>query len=199
MTDQFSPSTRPTHMNCENRQQCLQFITRRLVTFTLVILALIAVMMYSILLATSREGSVLVLLVFASGLLGGFVSIQQRLPKISTQELHVLSSSWVSITLVPINGGIFALVLMFVFIGRILQGDLFPAYPEFTISNVKEFFAWVENGYPLTGADVAKSLFWSFVAGFSERFVPQVIMKATSRATDDADDRSTPKNTPPSP
>jgi hypothetical protein len=29
--------------------------------------------------------------------------------------------------------------------------------------------------YPTTGVDVAKLIFWSFVAGFSERLVPQII------------------------
>jgi hypothetical protein len=180
-----TPSPAPPASEPEDdtqRQECLQFITRRLVIFTLVILAALAVTVYSVLLLTKREGSILVLLVFAAGLLGGFVSIQQRLPRISGAELRVLANSWISITLIPINGGIFAMVLMFVFIGGIVQGELFPNYPEFKISNVTEFFNWIENGYPLTGADVSKLLFWAFVAGFSERFVPQVIMKVSKQA-----------------
>ena len=173
---------KPSSVESEpGRQAYLQFITRRLVVFTLALLLLMAVMIYAILF-TSREQSILVILVFASGLIGGFVSIQQRLPRISTEEMRGLSSSWVSITLIPINGGIFAIVLMFVFMGRIVQGGLFPVYPEFEISNVIDFFNWVENSYPKTGEDVSKLLFWSFVAGFSERFVPQVIRKATSQA-----------------
>jgi hypothetical protein len=32
--------------------------------------------------------------------------------------------------------------------------------------------------YPQTGVDFAKLVFWCFVAGFSERFVPQIISGA---------------------
>ena len=39
--------------------------------------------------------------------------------------------------------------------------------------------------YPSTGPDLAKLLFWSFVAGFSERFVPQIITKVAAGAGGD--------------
>jgi hypothetical protein len=34
---------------------------------------------------------------------------------------------------------------------------------------------FLTTAYPSQGADLAKLVFWSFVAGFSERFVPQII------------------------
>jgi hypothetical protein len=37
------------------------------------------------------------------------------------------------------------------------------------------------SGYPASGKEVAKLLFWSFVAGFSERLVPQVIGGAAEK------------------
>ncbi|HFD33198.1 MAG TPA: hypothetical protein ENJ28_10905 [Gammaproteobacteria bacterium] len=175
-------------MSAIERQQYLQKITQRLVTFTGAALVLIALGLYGFIKINScdpaeicKERSYLVLLVFVSGLLGGFVSIQQRLPSIELDELKVLSSSWVSITLIPINGGIFALVLMLMFAGHIIQGQLFPVYPDtFAISDAKTFFIWLEKAYPENGVDIAKLLFWSFVAGFSERFVPQIIRKTSS-------------------
>ncbi|MDF2155027.1 hypothetical protein [Vibrio sp. CAU 1672] len=127
----------------------------------------------------TQERSYLVLLVFAAGLLGGFVSIQQRLPKISAKELSVLSSSWISVTLIPINGGIFALVLMLSFVGGIIQGELFPVYHDLNIANADDFSEWLKRGYPVSGTDVGKLLFWSFVSGFTERFVPQIIRKTS--------------------
>jgi hypothetical protein len=36
--------------------------------------------------------------------------------------------------------------------------------------------------YPKTGQDFAKFLFWSFVAGFSERLVPQIITQISDKA-----------------
>jgi hypothetical protein len=131
-------------------------------------------------------------LVFLSGLTGGFVIIQQRLPGITLDELRVLSGSWVSITLIPINDGIFALVLMVAFVGNIVSGALFPVYPShFNISNVEEFYTWLNQAYPENGIDVAKLLFWSFVAGFSERFMPQIIRKTTNEVSSGSD--STPR------
>lgn len=166
------------------RQRYLQKVTRRLVAFTCVILVLMAIILYSYL--GQSKHSYLVLIVFTAGLLGGFVSIQQRLPKISLAELKVLSSSWISITLIPVNGGVFALVLMLMFAGNIIQGQLFPTYPtgdKFPITDANTFIAWLTYSYPTTGIEVAKLLFWSFVAGFSERFVPQIIRQTTQRAT----------------
>ena len=173
-------------MSAIERQKHLQQITLRLIIFTCTVLIVIAVGLY-IFYQTVDENrhSYLVLLVFASGLLGGFVSIQQRLPKINLDELKVLSSSWFSITLIPINGGIFALVLMVMFIGKIIQGTLFPVYSDMKITDLVTFKEWITSTYPVSGANVAKLLFWSFVAGFSERFVPQIIRRTTDEIDSD--------------
>jgi hypothetical protein len=42
---------------------------------------------------------------FGCGLLGGFVSIQQRLKRLTDEELELLSSSWFQIVLIPIYWG----------------------------------------------------------------------------------------------
>jgi len=117
---------------------------------------------------------------FGCGLLGGFVSIQQRLKKFGDAELEVLAQSWFHIVLIPIYGGVFALVLYVGFLSQIVTGALFPqfAIPEFhhppTTADIQAFFS---QTYPATGADMAKLLFWSLVAGFSERFIPQIISR----------------------
>lgn len=122
---------------------------------------------------------------FACGLLGGFVSIQQRLKKFGDEELYLLSKSWFQILLIPVYGGIFALVLYLGFLSKVIEGSLFPhfASPPFsepipTTEDIKNFFS---QTYPATGADLAKLLFWSFVAGFSERFVPQIIDRSEAK------------------
>ena len=91
----------------------------------------------------------------------------------------------VSITLIPINGGIFALVLMIMFVGKIIQGTLFPTYPDLKVEDLITFKKWITSAYPVSGANVAKLLFWSFVAGFSERFVPQIIRKTVDEINSD--------------
>jgi hypothetical protein len=174
-------------MSVIERQEFLQLITKRLVGFTSIVLIALATGLYWFVDygESGNERSYLVLLVFVSGLLGGFVSIQQRLPYIALSELKVLSSSWVSIALIPINGGIFAIVLMLMFAGNIIQGQLFPVYPDpdgFPISDAQSFLNWLKLFYPVTGVDLAKLLFWSFVAGFSERFVPQIIQRTVDES-----------------
>lgn len=186
------------------RQERLQNVTKKLVIFTFVIVSFIAIMLYNPFGIVTTIGSwfgakttpdetkhsFLVLLVFIAGLLGGFVSIQQRLPNIELEELKVLSNSWFSIALIPINGGIFALALMLMFIGNIIDGSLFPQYAQKEIGGTEDFLKWLTEGYPKTNVDIAKLLVWSFVAGFSERFVPQIIRTTTNQVTPDTKEES---------
>jgi hypothetical protein len=173
-------------VNQRERQKCLQLVTRKLVYCTGTCIIILLIFFYGILPFLELKQTYLVVYVFASGLVGGFVSIQQRLPKIALNELRELSNSWLSILLIPLNGGIFAVILMLMFISGIIEGTLFPVYPESMVIEhqdlddlVTKFTNWLQTTFPKTGADIAKLLFWSFVAGFSERFVPQIIRKTT--------------------
>lgn len=118
-------------------------------------------------------------LVFECGIIGGFVSIQQRLRTLGSEELALLSESWATILVVPIFGGVFAMVLYVLFLSGMLQGHLFPSFdiPEFSTPTTPEDVISFLRIYPSQGADIAKLLFWSFVAGFSERFVPQIVQQ----------------------
>jgi hypothetical protein len=124
-------------------------------------------------------------LAFQCGIIGGFVSIQQRLKTIDQEELAILSESWTTILLVPIYGGVFALILYILFLSNLVQGTLFPQFyippfssPKVTVDDIQRF---LKECYPQSGPDLAKVIFWSFVAGFSERFVPQIINSMTSK------------------
>lgn len=122
--------------------------------------------------------------VFGCGIMGGFVSIQQRLGSIEDDELDVLSKSWASVLIIPLFGGIFALVLYVIFLTGILDLPIFPEFyiPAFTNDRAVDLPAFLQQTSPVSGQDMAKVMFWSFVAGFSERFVPQVIRSVTSQA-----------------
>ena len=128
----------------------------------------------------------LTLIAFSCGIIGGFVSMQQRLRKLSDDELGLLAGSFFQIVLVPIFGGVFALVLYCMFLSGILSGDLFPAFYMPMPSPDGPDTAFVSSlllkTYPATGPDLAKFLFWSFVAGFSERFVPQFVTSFAAKA-----------------
>ena len=127
---------------------------------------------------------------FECGIIGGFVSIQQRLKRVSDDELTYLSQSWTAILVVPVFGGVFALVLYILFLSGLVEGPLFPTItiPPFTkgtptIADLRRFFT---ETYPASGSDFAKLAFWCFVAGFSERFVPQIIQRVSDRSEEDA-------------
>ncbi len=168
-------------MTDNTHQQLLQQVTRKLVFFTGGILLIVALAIYSLMaLSGGEKPPILVLIVFLCGLLGGFVSIQQRLPAFDLPSLRALASSWLSITLIPINGGVFAMVMMFAFMGGILEGALFPTYGYHAITDTASFYSWIEDNYPTSNHGVAKLIFWAFVAGFSERLVPQVIGKVST-------------------
>jgi hypothetical protein len=154
-------------------------VTRRLVLLTAGALAATIAVFGATLFAGERF--MVSWVCFGCGLLGGFVSIQQRLKTLGDEELVLLATSWFQIALIPVYGGIFALVLYVGFLSKIVTGDLFPQFAMAafhmppTTADMQAFF---RDTYPSSGADTAKLLFWCFVAGFSERLIPQIIGKA---------------------
>ena len=171
--DSQPPSESPTR--CER----LLIITRRLIIMTFSALGILA----SVFAATLffRQKFMVSWACFGTGLVGGFVSIQQRIKNVGEEELELLSRSWFQILLIPVYGGIFALVLYLAFLGGIVDSPIFPHFsiPTFSVppstDDMKNLFV---GTFPQTGIDFAKLVFWCFVAGFSERFVPQIISGA---------------------
>lgn len=169
-----------------DRIEGIHVVTRRLILMTLV-----AVLFFTLVFVASylfNQRFMLTWAGFLCGIIGGFVSIQQRLPTVSDQELALLTRSWFQILLVPIFGGIFALVLYGIFLGGLVSGSLFPTFhlPERPTTGPDDGYmlALFTQTYPDSGQDLARFLFWSFVAGFSERFVPQVITRVSSSASE---------------
>ncbi len=162
------------------RCEQLLTITKRLVLMTACALGLVVALFGFTLIRGDRF--MVSWACFGCGLLGGFVSIQQRLKKFGNEDLELLSRSWFQVLLIPVYGGIFALVLYVGFLSKLVDGSLFPQFsstpfstPIPTTEDIRNFFS---QTYPSTGPDLAKLLFWSFVAGFSERFVPQILSQS---------------------
>lgn len=120
-------------------------------------------------------------LIFVSGTVGGAVNSFRQVQNLSTVKDHQYNAITermvtIQIYMSPFVGGVFAFVLYTIFMAGFVQGSLFPVfasggdayegYEQFTILSV-----------PATNADVAKALVWSFIAGFSEGFVPNFISK----------------------
>jgi hypothetical protein len=167
-----------------SRVENLHKLTKRLIIMTAT-----AVLLFAGLFAVAyifNERFMLAWAAFLCGIIGGFVSIQQRIHKVKDEELELLAESWFQILLIPIFGGVFALVLYAIFLSGILTGTMFPHFsmPSPPKSGPDNHFvlSLFTNTYPSTGSDLAKFLFWSFAAGFSERLVPQIISKVTDES-----------------
>jgi hypothetical protein len=167
----------------KTRCERLLIVTRRLIVMTAFSLGIVAIV-FGITLLTGKRFMVS-WAAFGCGLIGGFVSIQQRIKNVNEEELELLSRSWFQILLIPVYGGIFALVLYLAFLGGIVEGALFPRFsiPPFNTpypssDDMRTLFT---STYPSTGTDFAKLIFWSFIAGFSERLVPQIISRTENK------------------
>ena len=116
--------------------------------------------------------------VFLSGQLGGYIGIQKRIKKLSSDDLLLFASSWIYTILIPMVGGVLAIFLCLVFVSGIITGNLFPKFVDdiLPIGEVRNEGFWElfdHNGKSYT--DYAKLLCWSFIAGYSEKFVVGII------------------------
>ena len=103
-----------------------------------------------------------------------------QLKTFARADLELLASSWFQIVLIPVYGGLFALILYVGFLSQIVTGAMFPRFwvaPFHSPPTTADLQAFFGQSYPASGGDLAKLLFWSLVAGFSERFIPQIISR----------------------
>jgi hypothetical protein len=113
------------------------------------------------------------------GIIGGFVSSQRRMQKLSLDgdplvSVFGLDSSSYYLWLSPLLGGIFAMILFLMFVAGVFKGIIFP---EFFVSRHPPgsgltYFAFTWNTLPTSSEEYAKLFVWSFLAGFAERLVP---------------------------
>jgi hypothetical protein len=112
--------------------------------------------------------------VFFVGFVGGFVGLQRRLKTLSPEDLALLGRSWVCIVISPIAGAILAELLYLLFIYGLLAGNMFPSFVADQGASSQGLMTLFEVHCP-DAANYAKVLFWSFVAGFSEKFATNII------------------------
>src|SRR5687768_2506185 len=152
--------------------QLLISVTRRL------FIALVILYGLSLTAAALLRGSMYIvpLLVFATGVIGGFVGLQRRLKDLTLRDLELIADSWVYTGLSPLVGGILAFLLFILFLSGLLSGDLFPVFLPDSNSSSESFVSIFEQ-HGEGHKEYAKLLFWSFMAGFSEHFVTDVISR----------------------
>ena len=131
---------------------------------------------------TDHQATLPIVLLF--GALGSFISQQRRLKEMSDEDFELFNFSTIYKWLSPVGGAVLAGILYLMFIGDLLAGDIFPSFlaPKTEgkppVNGIKVIF---EIGSPIPG-DYAKLLFWSFVAGYSERFVTDILGRFETQA-----------------
>lgn len=101
--------------------------------------------------------------------------LRGRLDASSFDDLK-LSRSWWMLTARALIGLAAALVLLFFFVGGLLEGSLFP-----DMSPEKVVVAEGVTKCFLAQKDIALLIVWSFLAGFSERLVPSLLAHTENR------------------
>lgn len=149
------------------RQEALNIIWKRL--FIVLFTFLVVCVLVFIIDVRGQIG----MLVFLIGNIGGYISVHRGLTGLSDDEVVGLSSSWWSIIVPSFVGGVLALVLYVLFLSNILSGDLFPKWGPCDDSSkgLKCFLTTYADGM----ASYAKLFFWSFIAGFNQKYVVDII------------------------
>jgi hypothetical protein len=152
----------------------------------MLVLAAIGIVLYG---ATHDLPTPPVFIVAFGGILGGFLSVQQRLQRQTDidplfKELQ-LSAGWFGVVfLAPISGGVFAIVLYWIFLARLIESPLVPNFgPVHPAAGPIDFFEFVKQSGPRDASDYGKTLVWSFIAGFAERFVPDVLTRLSQQVS----------------
>ena len=159
----------------------LRLISRRLVW---ALAALVAIGIPGALLMNMQNETIQIptpMAVFFVGFVGGFVGLQRRLKSLPADELTLLANSWICIVLSPIAGAILAELVYVLFISGLLAGDMFPQFVADSGTPTHFGFRSVFQVHCPSPSDYAKVVFWSFVAGFSERFATNIVGQFESR------------------
>jgi hypothetical protein len=169
---------------------------KRMLTYqfsgTLVLIALLAAgLLTSYFVAKTWQPPILVL-VALSGMLGAFFSALTRLYNVDAASIALISpvatrlSGWhlLMYSFVPPMVGVIAAVVLYIgFISGLVDGGVFPKMSCKGEGKTCTDLLEVMNDYgPTLATDYGKALIWGFIAGFSERFVPDLLQSLVVRS-----------------
>jgi hypothetical protein len=201
MADGANPAVTPekpkvTDTTVEGLQPELLAAYKRMLTYqfsgTLVLVGVLAVgLLGSYAIATKWDPPILVL-VTLSGMLGAFFSALTRLYNVDQVSIalitptvsklggwHLLMYSFVP----PLVGAIAAVVLYVGFISDLVSGGLFPKMACKGSGKTCTELVELLNAYgPAGPTDYGKALIWAFIAGFSERLVPDTLQSLVAKS-----------------
>lgn len=148
-------------------------VTKRLfLAIFILLLVALGIMTFAV---VSKSDLVVPAVVVISGFIGGFVGLQRRIKDLTVPDLELISKSQIYTWLSPLVGGVLALLLYILFLSELLSGHLFPNFQADPATSQNVGFSSVFEQHAKSYQDYAKLVFWCFVAGFSERFVTDVI------------------------
>jgi hypothetical protein len=167
------------------RERMRKSLTKYCVLYVTAYTALAGVLLHAFHLYGNDFAAVLTCVVYW-GIIGGFVSSQRRMERLPSDGdpligVFGLDSADYYLWLSPMLGGIFAVILMLMFVAGILKGTVFP---DFIIPARKEGLSYFEFAWrtlPRASDDYAKLFVWAFLAGFAERLVPDSLDRLSSK------------------
>lgn len=141
--------------------------------------------------ASYHDRSNLLLVIYCAGALGAIVSNANRLGGLAKNVPELQSDN--SSDKPPMTSTVHALQLYAsllvsgalgfvcygIFLSGLLEGGLFPKFNLATASPYTGMKAFLESIRPATNLDAAKAIVWAFIAGYSEKFIPNALDKLT--------------------
>jgi hypothetical protein len=119
--------------------------------------------------------------VMAAGAFGAITLMLRRLQVVEWKGnpdiamIDVRGTGWL-LVLKTVVAAIFALLLYLLFAGNLVAGDMFPELKRDCLH------ACMYCRIPTDGGQLGKLLFWSFLAGYSEKFVPSRLEQLEKQA-----------------
>jgi hypothetical protein len=125
-------------------------------------------------------------LVFFAAAVGSVVNNYHRLAKLSEVDKAVAAQIENSVFTLQIYvslliSGILGLVMYGLCMTSLLGGELFPQFIG-TEAGYQTMSSFLNEVKPKANLDIGKMLIWAFVAGFSERLIPNVLDRLARQA-----------------
>lgn len=116
--------------------------------------------------------------IFITGAGGGIISTYFRLKGVVSARVE--ANAILQIYISPIIAGLLGWICYAFFITDMLSGPLFPEFvnKEHEYNGLKSVF----QIQPQHTIDAAKALLWAFIAGFSEKMIPNILDKLSHQA-----------------
>jgi hypothetical protein len=159
---------------------------------TVCIVIIVGVLLWSF--YAGQNATSMLLIVLLAGILGGFVSALKRIYDFQSifplpHYHHFLKKSNLYLVMYsmipPLVGAIGAVILYVIFASKIITGPLFPSFScGLGPDKCNDLKVILHEWRPSLAEDYAKVVVWGFIAGFSERFVPDILNRLSKQGTD---------------